>query len=386
MGFKASKAFVCTAVALSMFAATPVPALALTTYNQKGNVLKQYDTKKYKVVNNKNYGKLKYSFKGCGLSNEPHYLKVKKGDRKGLKLTTWAYLPKSFDGSGDMGNPQAIAVTSDGKYAYVSYAATAELKKKFKLSDGQGRIVRYDLQKLEELGVSENGQMSELALASRMRRNAVKNGKNLNKALTEHQRELLSCVTFGPWFKLGHGSTLCYDRTRNALWYSNKTGQIKTNLIRVNIDKLKPEAQYNFKLKDTVTMGNNLVFDKKGRCYFYTYNHSNWAPIGAIKVYRGVIKGKKLKFELTMQCIKYSPSQNIQSIGYNPKNDSLYFVSNGTVVSVPVSKLGKLKKSDVKTSLFDGNREFEGLAFDDSGRCYLLVNKDPEILCADSGL
>lgn len=379
------KLFVCVLFSLSMVVAMPLPlAQALTTHNQKGDALKKYDVKKYKTVKNKNFGKLKYKFKGYGLDTTAHSIKVKKGAHKGTKFVTWAYLPKSYDGSGDMGNPQAIAVMPDAKTAYISYAATAELKKKFKLGKNKGRIVRYDLEKLEELGANI-GDMSEFATASRMRRNAVRDGKDLSTALTQRQQDLLSCVTFGPWINMGHGSAMGYDRKRNALWLSSKTSQIKTNLIRINIDTLKPVTKYNFTLKSTVPMGNNLVFDKRGRCYFYSHSQAEWAPKGSIKIYQGKIGSKSVKFRLIMQGVKNSPSKNVQTIGYNPKSNRLYFVSNGTAVSVPVKKLGKLKKSDVKTSLFSGKREFEGLAFDKTGKSYLLVNKDPEIMVTDPG-
>lgn len=364
------------AIAVGAILVAPGMALALKTYTQKGYAMAPLDTSKCTVLKNKNYGQLKYSFVGYGLSEYPHYLNTVKGNHK-AKMTTWAYLPKNYQGSGDMGNPQAIAITPDGTYAYVTYAATPELRSKFNLSSTSGRIVRYDLKTLDELGVSKDGEMTELRAAAYRTREG--------KSLTSHQEELMGCLKFGPWFDLGHGSAFAYNPKDGNLWFTERGKGSNARLERVSTKTLEPNLKIKFKIKAGGILGNNLAFDKRGYCYYYSYSGGGWAPKGSIKISRGKIGKKSVKFEQFPQAIRYSPSKNIQSIGYNPKNNRLYLVSNGTVVTVPVSKLGKLKKSDVLVSMFDGKREFEGLAFDNAGQGYLLVNKDPELMRASKG-
>ena len=149
---------------------------------------------------------------------------------------------------------------------------------------------------------------------------------------------------------------------------------------------LKPDRKYTFKFKKTVKMGNNLAFDKKGRCYFFSYSGGGWSPKGTIKIYQGKItKKNKVRFKLIMQGIRNPLSKNIQSMGYNPYNNRLYMVSNCAIMSVPVSKLSKLKNGDVHSTIFTGNREYEGISFDARGNGYLLMNKMPEICRTSPG-
>ena len=82
-----------------------------------------------------------------------------------------------------MGNPQSIAVTPDGQYAYVVYP---KLK-----SDTEGRIVRYDLKALEELGVCKSGSMDELRATARLPYYAKKGIE-----LTERQQQIMDCMKF----------------------------------------------------------------------------------------------------------------------------------------------------------------------------------------------
>lgn len=348
----------------------PVSATGLTTFNQKPYALKKYNTKKFKVVKNKNYGKKNaspYVVYDIGATT-PHYLTKAKGNCS-ASAKTWMYLPKSYQGSGDMGNPQSISVIPNGKYAYVAYPKSK--------NSTQGRIIRYNLQKLAELGITVSGNMDDL----RGTVNQVYKGKEL----TDRQKEIFACMKVGPWITFGHGAAMAYNPKDKHLWFTTKTGSKKTDLQRINMTTLKPDLRYNYTMYSNVPMGNNLTFDKYGRIYFFTYSgKTKYCPKGTIKIYQGTIntraKKKKVTFKLTMSGIKYAASTGIQSAGYNPKTNRLYLVSNSALVSVPVSKLGKLKPADVRTVHFKQNREFEGLSFDSKGNGYLLVNKQPEIM------
>ena len=81
-----------------------------------------------------------------------------------------------------------------------------------------------------------------------------------------------------------------------------------------------------------------------------------------------------------MQGIKYAPGPRTQALAYNKRRNRLYMIADDSVISVPVSRLGKLRKSDVQATQFSAKREFEGMQFTSDGSSYLLVNKGAEIL------
>jgi hypothetical protein len=358
-------------VGLMFLIAAPDSAQAIKTYKQTGEALAPYDVGEYKVVKNKKYGKVKVSsFEANPVFNTTwHVYSTMKGNKKAT-LQTFAYLPVSYDRSGDMGNPQSINVTPSGEYVYIVYP--------IKKGSTTCRIVRYNLKKIASLGIdSEN--MDQLVRAA--------HNHFTGRANDQLQNELMSCVTFGPWIKnFGHGAAVAYNPKDKCLWFTSATGKATTNLQRINMNTLKPDLKIVFKLKSTVKMGNNLAFDKKGRCYFWSYSGGGWAPKGSIKIYQGKIpKSHKVKFKLIMQGIRNPISTNIQSMGYNSKSNRLYLVSNQAIMSVPVSKLGKLKNKDVKVSVFTGKREYEGISFDQQGTGYLLVNKYSELLKVSPG-
>ena len=363
---------ICTAVLMIggiVFQADNVQA---KTYNQKGYALQKYNIKDYKILKNKNYGKASGTQIKFDIGAEtPHTMTTKAGNKK-TTMTTWMYLPNTVDTPGDMGNPQAIVVTPDGQYAYLTY-----LKKGSKTVC---RIVRYDLKKLKELGITQSGKMDDLRYAFYLQYHG--------KELDDRQKQLVGCVKFGPWAKFGHGCAFAYNPKDKHIWFVSKTGVKKTDLQRVNMSTLKPDLKINYKTYATVAYSNNLTFDKKGRFYFISYSSGGWAPKGTVKIYQGKInlkKKKKVTINMIMQGIRYSVSKGYQSIGYNPKKDRLYLVANSGILSMPVSKLGKLKKKDVWSTIFKEYREFEGMAFDKSGKGYLLVNNQPEIMSPGSG-
>lgn len=361
-----------------VFGVVTSQAALAKTYNQSGYALARYSPAEFKAVKNKNYGKkVISSYHGYPRDEtKPHVLKKAKGN-KAVTFTTWAYLPKSYRGPGDMGNPQSINVSPDGQYAWVTYPAQG--KKNY------GYIVRYDLFALNKLNISKPGETMNLL-------HGAAHKSYTGKTLTADEQAAIRCMTFGPTFKMGHGACFAYNPKDGCLWFCSKTGQKKTDLQRINMNTLKPDLCINYKMYGTVAMGNNLTFDKQGHCYFHSYSGGGWtnAPKGTIKIYQGTINlnaKKKIKWKLMMQGIRYSLSNNIQSMGYNAKSNRLYLVSNSTVMSVPVAKLvkGKLTKGDIHSTIFTDAREYEGIAFDNTGRSYLLVNKQPEILCANAG-
>lgn len=349
-------------------------AYAVKTVNQKKPALVEYDGKNCKVVKNKSLGAYTLkSFETADFNAAGHVYTSLKGTK--ATLSTSLYLPKNSV-YGDLGNPQSFNITPDGQYAYVTYPKPG--------SKTTGRIIRYDLKKIAEL----NAQLDNpLAF-----KHAAEGDSAMDVTGADFSSEFLSCMTVGPWFKFGHGHTFAYNPKDKRLWFVEKTSTNKTNFQRINMTTLKPDLKIKFKFSDNGAnkYGTNLAFDKKGNCYFYCYagGGSSTIPKGSVKLYKGKIKkNKKVEFKLVKTCIKSSSTKKIQSLGYNPKSNRLYMVANSVVMSLPVSKLGKkMKKSDVHQTIFTGKREYEGIAFDNAGNGYLLVNKYPELLSVSKGL
>ena len=344
-------------------------SVSAATYNQKGNALANYNVKKYKTVNNKNYFQGAYAYQAApnyvsgGLyQTQPGTIKRTAGTVKSLTFKTNVYLPVTYAISGDWGNPQSEVLSKDGNTLY-----TLVMLNK---GNETGRIVKYNLGKLRSKFQISTTNMTALRRATY--------DKSINR-LSATDKAILKYVKVGPTFKAGHGQSLAQNPKTGELWFVGAAA-VKANVQRVSTKTLKPNKRINFTLKSTVAMGENLTFDKKGNAYFYTYSYGGWAPKNTLKVYKGKINKKSVKFHLVMQGLRHNPGWKSQSIAYNAKNNRLYFVSNSSISSVPVSKLGKLKAKDVKAVKLSGQREFEGLQFDKRGAGYLLVNRGSEVL------
>ena len=328
---------ICLALML-MFSLSVSSAFAdIPTYNQKGNALKPYSSK-FKVVKNKKLTRKKYSYKYA--DNTPTLVSI-----KGHKAVFTRYdadlkekgVIDNLDGK--QSTPQSLAVTPDGTTAYIMC-----VYKKSGVSENNwlGYVVKYDIP---------------------------------NKQVVQK----------GPVFTTGHGQAMALNPVNGELWFTSAPKTIKTNLQRIDTTTLTPDKRINFRLKKTIKMGNNLAFDKNGNVYFYTRNLNGAGPKNCLKIYKGQIKETTVSFKLVKQGIKYPPGQVGQSLGYNPASNRLYFVDDGEIISVPVSKLGKLKKKHVRTTVFSGQREFEGIEFDMYGRGYFLTNRPYELMSVNVG-
>ena len=327
--------FITVVITLSL-AISPVFA-AIPTYNQKGYALKPY-TAKFKVVKNQKLTRARYSYKHA--YDEPQLTGI-----YGYPAVFTRYDDDlSYKGvisrlNGDQASVQSMAVTPDGSVAYIMCVFKESAPSE---SSWLGYVVKYDI---------------------------------ANKTV----------ISKGPLFTTGHGQAMALNPKTGELWFTSAAKQVKTNLQRINTTTLVPDKRINFKLKKTIKMGNNLAFDKKGNVYFYTRNFDGAGPKNCLKIYKGKIKKKKVTFKLINQGIKYPPGQIGQSLGYNPVSNRLYFVDDGEIISVPVSKLGKLKKKHVRTTGFSGQREFESITFDMYGRGYFLTNRPYEIMTVSAG-
>lgn len=258
------------------------------------------------------------------------------------------------------GNPQSVA--TNGRYLYVLYCPTAW--------KNRGRIVRYDMQTLNRLGVTP---------------------LQLQTTYSSRAKVQLACrkaIKVGKPFETGHGQSLAYnwhnhhlymwcDREKKAATPINKYGYIK----QIKANTLTPRYQIRFRLKSgrfSVAGGHVLTFDKSGHAYFWSRPTTH-----TVYIYRGTISKHHVKFSLTHQVLKHGPGTHVQSMAYNPHTNRIYLVADDSIASVPVSKLtgrGHLTKSSVKWTRFSSKREFEGLTFTKDGHAYLLSNHNPEIL------
>ena len=325
-----------TILAGIMVLSMTAPCFAVETHKQSGHALKSYDSSSYSVVNNANMTMPLYDYQRANSESL--------NSTKGKEMNFRSHLYLSSVG---VHNPQSIAVTPDGHYAYVmeSWKNTAKEE-----CNWIGRVYRIDL-----------------------------SAYFLND---ESARLGNDYVKVGPKFAVGHGQAMAYNPKTKELWYVQKAKMKDSNLKRINLETLEPDKEISFRLRDNTRMGNTLAFDKDGNCYFYTRNlSSKWAPKNSIKIYKGTIGDTSVSFELVNQGIRYAPGAIGQSMGYDPRRNRLCIISDGGITTIPVEKLGNLSPEDVETTIFEGQkREFEGLSYDKRGIGYFITNRPYEIM------
>lgn len=349
-------------IAALLVGGSALTAHAKTT-TQHGNALATYNVKRYKTVKNQNLFVKRYAFQQSYTNifqTSPTHISSTKG--KAVTFKSNVFLPVTYQRSADWGNPQSEVLTPNGNTLYELITTSGQ--------STTGRIVRYNLGALRHFGITST-HMDALRRATY--------DHSVGK-LTATDKAILKNVTVGPLFNTGHGQSLARNPKNGQLWFIGKPGAVKSNVQQVSTKTLNPSTKVNFTLKNTVPMGSNLTFDKHGKAYFFTYSNGGWAPKGAVKIYQGTISAKSVHFHLVMQGLRYAPGTKPQSMAYNAKRNRLYFVSDSSLASVPVSQLGKLKASQVEGTNLNGQREFEGLQFTSNGSGYLLVNKGAELM------
>ncbi|UQS84816.1 hypothetical protein MOO46_06105 [Apilactobacillus apisilvae] len=335
--------------------ATTTMASASSTIHQKGNALTGAVSKK--VVNNKNYATIPaYSYtsskdyiSSSTYQTKPDTYKFKAGNFK-RNAQTFMYLPVSHNYSGDIANPQSAVQSPDGHYVYVMYSL------------GNNSIIRYDLWKLHDLGVNTDHMDS------------LRRGINTNP-------QIKAAIKYGSKFSVGHGQSLSYNPKNNKLYFFDMLLTTnKPTLVEINPDTLKVTKKISFKLNNNDSINNELTFDKHGNFYTYIKHMNKGKVAGGITIYKGQLKGNRVHMESIQQGLAHAPGDHTQGMGYNPKSNRLYFVSDGAITSVPVNKLGHLKPNDVRTTKWDVTREFEGISFTKSGRGLILMNRGAELV------
>ena len=172
-------------ISLALIFVSASPAFA-KTYNQKGDALKPYSVGSYKVVKNDKMTRSSYFYEYYGKDT----MTITKGYKKGKKFKRHS-LPTTdvFDGDYDA-NPQSIAVTPNGKIAYImvadKYSSTNE-------NNWKGCVYKVRIQKNRLVKIKK-----------------------------------------GPRFTVGHGQAMAYNPKTKQLWYVQKVKSIKKNLKQIS--------------------------------------------------------------------------------------------------------------------------------------------------------
>ncbi|XIF19488.1 MAG: Hypothetical protein AJITA_00139 [Acetilactobacillus jinshanensis] len=134
-------------------------------------------------------------------------------------------------------------------------------------------------------------------------------------------------VKVGPVFYGGHGQGLAFNPNSKQLWLlDNKAGQVnKTAASLINLRTLTPQLRINFHFGDT-TIGDDLAFDEQGKALNVTEAGSD----------------SFANMKLIKQALRWAPSNVIQSLTYNSRNNRLYILGDGSITSIPVNRLGRL--------------------------------------------
>lgn len=351
-------------------------ANGITQYATKGDVLDSYDYHDFKLVTPS--GSFTTNISKSQYKQSPNYaststfqtkanvMSVTKSYGNSYKLKSSIFLPVTYNKSGDLANPQSATFSKDNQELFVAYAKSGSANG----DSQQGFVVRYDIVKLRNLLKND---MSALRYATYHH--------SVDKVSATDQA-ILDCMHVGPTFTSGHMQGLALNPKTNELWFVNKTKAGASAVERLDQETLKPNAEVSFSLKSTVTMNSNLAFDNEGNAYTWSQTASAWptAPVGSIKIYKGTISTSQVHFSLIMQVLKKGPGLQTQGTGFNAADGRLYLVSDDSIFSVPTAKLGKLTKSDINEINFSGNREFEGMIFDNHGNGFVLANSGAELL------
>lgn len=304
-----------------------------------------------------------------GIQNKPSTIKSASGylDHYGFK--TSLYLPQALNGR-NLSVPQSAAFSADNRYLYVMYVNGKQPTNHYQ----DGWAVRYDWTKLMALGANQSGKMGMLRMAA---------ADQVQGKLTKLDRKVLACIKVGPVFNSGHAQSLALNPKTNQFWFVKSYDQETPNeMVELNPKTLLPAATVTYH-SDGANLGAVLTFDNQGNAYYWTHAKvaTKKAPLGAVRIYRGQVSTKGIKYHLISQGLATDPGFYVQSMGYDGANGRLYLVSDESITSLPLADLGHLKTSEVGENNFNAHREFEGLFFmHHSSNGFLLTNKGSEVM------
>lgn len=299
----------------------------------------------------------------------------------GYRFQTAMMLPlRWFNETGaDFKNTQSLAY--DGtKYMYVVVSEG--------IGTNVGRIVRYDYQELKKAKLDKKGRVSILRKASVI--NILTHPTKMQKTWKSYKK-YLKYIKVGPLIPIGHGGTLSYNPAKDELWMlrddENSSGDYilpsgTTIIQRIDRETLDLMESIRFETASLtgvpINMGRVLTFDNAGFAYTAV---KDTTKAGRLEIRRITITDDRKVWVTRMQRIEKGPSmKSVQNMSYNPTNNRIYLVSNDSVLSFPLAKLGALSGGDFQYINYASKREWESMVFDKEGYAYALLVRGPEIL------
>lgn len=196
--------------------------------------------------------------------------------------------------------------------------------------------------------------------------------------------DIAQTAQLSPIINIGHGQTLSFNPENKHLYLaedeslSDLSVSENNQVLEMDTNTLQPIREYRFKMLHD---GSNfqlhtLGFDKAGNAYWGRKKGSGYM------YFYGRLDENDVKFAPSNAVVGKRGGNTNQFVSVNPKNDRVYFVSDDILTSIPAKKVrdGNFTASDIHYQVFDSKREFEGLAFDQSGYGYLLMLWPPELM------
>ncbi|MGF7436902.1 hypothetical protein [Lentilactobacillus senioris] len=187
-----------------------------------------------------------------------------------------------------------------------------------------------------------------------------------------------------PLIDIGHGQTLTFNPANKHLYLaedetlSDLSISDNNEVLEMDPHTLQPLREYRFKmLHDNSNFQlHTLAFDSEGNAYWGRKKGSGYM------LFHGRLDENEVKFAPSKTIVGKRGGNTNQFVAVNPQNNRVYFVSDDILTSIPADKVrdGVFSAKDIHYQVFNSKREFEGLAFDQSGYGYLLMLWPPELM------
>ncbi|SCB78557.1 hypothetical protein [Weissella bombi] len=350
-----------------------------------GNVFQnsRIEPKKYQVVQAPKTG-LSYLKKPHYIASRREVTTFKENDRsvnntiKGYQ--TALLLPTRSTNLVNWQLPQGSVMHN--QYLYVMYESQEH--------KSYGRIVRYDIGKLKQLGVWQNGQDNLRQLEQKV---------NQHNFATTTDEQLLQTIVIGPEFYMGHGQAVSFNKRYNQLWLVSLTKKSRQQqLTQVDLNTLYPKERHNFIFKDTKNKQSfhgehNLSIDDQGNVAMVGMISDKTAKqlaaknvrAGDLMLYHGYMQNGRLRMAISNTVVRQKPGYFGQFLAVKSQTKQLFYLSDGVYYALPADKWadGTLNQSDINSGVYTesyNTREFESQGWDSQGNAYLIVNRGAEVM------
>ena len=353
--------------------------------NNWGNVFQnsRIAPKKYQVVQAPKTG-LSYLKKPHYIASHRDVTTFKENDRsvnnaiKGYQ--TALLLPTKSTNLVNWQLPQGSVMHN--QYLYVMYESQKH--------KSYGRIVRYDIDKLKQLGVWQNGQDDLRQLEQKV---------NQHKFATTTDEQRLQTIVVGPEFYMGHGQAVSFNKRYNQLWLVSLTKKSRQQqLTQVDLNTLYPKERHNFIFKDAKNKQSfhgehNLSIDDQGNVAIIGMISDKTkkqlaaknVQAGDLMLYHGDIHNGRLRLAIANTVVRQKPGYFSQFLAAKSQTRQLFYLSDGVYYALPADKwaAGTLKQTDINSGVYTrsyNTREFESQGWDSQGNSYLIVNRGAEMM------